>query len=313
MLSLIDRACDCLAQSGVVAIPTESVYGLAGDATDDAAIATIYAIKNRPSFNPLIVHTANLEQALAYGAFVPEALKLADAFWKPGHEAHRPLTLIVPLREGATPPLSRLATNNLPTVGIRVPNHPLTQALLQAYPHPLAAPSANLSTKVSATSADIVRATLGDRVPVILDGGMCTVGVESTIIDTTTHPFSVLRYGGTTLEDLSRVLDYAPHPAHLSDVIKAPGMLKKHYAPSLKVRINQTRPHAGAAFIGFGAHSFGPFNLSPRGDLNEAAARLFRLLFELDDPVRFNAIDVAPIPNEGLGRAINDRLERASA
>lgn len=311
--SVIERACECLAKSGVIAVPTESVYGLAGDATDDKAIAAIYAIKNRPAFNPLIVHTTGLTQALDYGLFGSDALKLAEAFWRPGQGGHRPLTLVVPLLETPQQTLSRLATNNLSTVGIRVPNHPLTQELLQAYPHPLAAPSANLSTQVSATSADIVRVTLGDRVPVILDGGACAVGVESTIIDTSVVPFSILRYGGTTVEEIAHVLGYVPQRACLGAAIKAPGMMKKHYAPSIKVRINQVVPHSGAAYLGFGNQAFGPFNLSPKGNLQEAAANLFRLLFELDDPSRFDAIDVAPIPNEGLGRAINDRLERASA
>lgn len=312
MPDLIAKACACLAQGGVVAIPTETVYGLAGDATQDAAIASIYALKNRPSFNPLIVHTAGLEQALTYGYFSEEALKLAQAFWHPLEERHRPLTLIVPVKP-ATPPLSRLATNGLPTVGIRVPQHPLTQALLQAYPYPLAAPSANRSTQVSATTAAIVRETLGSQVSVILDGGPCSVGVESTIIDTSVSPCTVLRYGGTSLEEIASVLGYAPQPAKLGEAIKAPGMLKKHYAPSLKVRINQTQPHEGAAYLGFGTYTFGPYTLSASGDLKEAAANLFRLLYELDDPQRFNAIDVAPIPDIGLGRAINDRLARASA
>lgn len=312
MTSLIEQACACLAQSGVVAIPTESVYGLAGDATDDKAIATIYAIKNRPAFNPLIVHTADLSQALEYGVFVSDALKLAHVFWAPGQIGHRPLTLVVPIRTNSVKPLSRLATNNLPTVGIRVPNHSLTQELLRAYSHPLAAPSANLSTQVSATTAAIVRATLGDRVPVILDGGPCLVGLESTIIDTSVTPFTVLRYGGTTIEEIANVLGYTPLSASLNEAIKAPGMLKKHYAPSIKVRTNQKSPHEGAAYLGFGSQAFGSFNLSPRGDLQEAAANLFRFLFELDDPAQFEAIDVAPIPNEGLGRAINDRLKRAS-
>ncbi|GHS93446.1 threonylcarbamoyl-AMP synthase [Alphaproteobacteria bacterium] len=308
--SQIQQAIASLNREGVVAIPTETVYGLAADASSDKAVAAIYAIKNRPVFNPLILHVEHGEQAFLFGDFSPEAQRLAKLFWQPGTPAHRPLTLIVPIRRGIS--LSKLATVGLETVGIRVPDHPLTQALLHRHGRPLFAPSANMSTKISATDASIVQETLGDKISCLLDGGPCRIGLESTILDTTIAPFSLLRYGGTTLEELTSVCGYAPKLSSPGSVMKAPGMLKKHYVPSLKLKMNQTEPKEGEAFLGFGQISFGPYNLSVSKDLREAAGNLFRFLYALDDPQRFSGIRVAPIPQEGLGWAINDRLERAS-
>lgn len=308
--SLLSEACRLLSEGLVVSIPTETVYGLAADATIDAGVARIYAIKERPTFNPLILHVANVERAFEWGLFSPMARHLARAFWSPGQPSHRPLTLVVPLLQSTS--ISKLVTAGLDTIAIRVPCHPLTTQLLNMYPRPLAAPSANLSTKISATTADIVQETLGDQVPLILDGGPCSVGVESTIVNTTQEPFTILRYGGTTVEELANVLGYAPQSV-TDGPIRAPGMMKKHYSPSLPVHLNRTQPTPGSAFLGFGDIAFGPYNLSPTGDLVEAAANLFRLLYELDDPSRFQAIDVAPIPAVGLGRAIRDRLDRAAA
>ena len=308
--SELEEACRFLANGDVVALPTETVYGLAADVTLDAAVAKIYAVKERPTFNPLILHAASCEKALSWGLFSPEAEHLARTFWHPGETGHRPLTLVVPLPKDS--PVSKLMTAGLPTIAIRVPSHPLTSELLKMYPHPLAAPSANPSTKISATTAHIVRETLGSKIPYIIDGGSCAVGVESTILDTTSAPCTILRYGGTTVEELASILGYAPQPAQHGP-IRAPGMMKKHYAPSLPVRLNQVQPTPGAAFLGFGDISFGPYNLSPEGDLVEAAANLFRMLYELDDPSRFQAIDVAPIRPEGMGLAILDRLSRAAS
>lgn len=312
MSELITRACQLLKDSQIVAIPTETVYGLAVDSTNDTAIATLYSTKKRPTFNPLILHVTSLEQALQYGEFSSEALLLAQKFWHPGTAAHRPLTLIVPVKRPSK--ISKLASSGLPTVGIRVPDHPLTQALLKAYPFPLAAPSANLSTQISATNAQIVRKTFDGIIPLILDGGSCRVGLESTIIDASLDaPCVILRYGGTTLEELKDVLGYQPAEAKIGETIKAPGMMKRHYAPSIPLHINQIDAHPNEAYLGFGAYNHGAYNLSADGNLIEATANLFRMLFELDDPARFTAINVAPIPMQGLGVAINDRLQRAAS
>ncbi|MDR0631432.1 MAG: threonylcarbamoyl-AMP synthase [Holosporales bacterium] len=308
MNNQLAAACACLARHDVVAIPTETVYGIAADATSDIAVAKIYTVKNRPSFNPLILHTSSTERAMEIGNFSAKAADLAQKIWDPSH--HKSVTLVVPLRRMD---ISKLATAGLSTVGIRVPNHPLTNKLLQSYPHPLAAPSANLSNQISATNAAIVRKSLGDRILCILDGGQCQVGLESTIIDTSVEPYTVLRLGGASLDDISDMLGYCPRLAPLGSAIKAPGMMKRYYAPSIPLYTDQTEPSDGDAFLGFGQCGEGPYNLSPSGNLVEAAANLFRLLFELDDPARFAAIRVAPIPNVGLGRAINDRLARASS
>lgn len=309
--NIIREACHHLYNSEVIAIPTETVYGLAADSTNDKAIASIYSIKNRPTFNPLIVHTANLSKALEYGHFSEDALKLAESFWKPGSSQHRPLTLIVNLPKNSK--ISKLSTTGLPTVGIRVPNHEITRELLETYPYPLSAPSANLSTQISATNVDIIQKTLGNKVPLIINGGPCQIGIESTIIDTSVTPFIILRYGGTTLEEISKILGYIPKIAKTGSLIKAPGMLKKHYAPSLKLRINQIQNKDGEVYLGFGSYDLSPYNLSKSGNLVEATANLFKMLYELDDPTQFSAINVAPIPLYGLGLAINDRLKRASA
>lgn len=307
----IEKACVLLRAGKIVAIPTETVYGMAVDATNDTAIATLYATKDRPTFNPLILHVHSFEQAQEYGVFSPEAARLAKHFWCPGTTRHRPLTLVVPTR--APSPISKLATAGLQTVGIRAPDHPLTHALLKAYPNPLAAPSANRSTHVSATDAARVRVEFGEEIPLVLDGGVCRIGVESTILDFSdpTACATLLRPGGATLEELEKILGYTPAPAPISEVIKAPGMMKRHYAPSIPLRRNCTEPCDGAAYLGFGEYSFGPYNLSPSGDLLEAAANLFRMLIQLDNPNTFSRIDVAPIPERGLGLAINDRLSRA--
>ena len=275
-----------------VAVPTETVYGLAADATSGEAVARIYQAKGRPSFNPLIVHVAHLDQALELGEFGDEARELARRHW-PG-----PLTLVVPLKSGA--PVASLVTAGLPSIGLRVPAHPAMQALLRAVRRPLAAPSANASGSISPTRAEHVRASLGGRIALILDGGPTERGLESTIVAATGGPLRLLRPGPITLDAVM-----AP-----GDRIEAPGQLASHYAPSKPLRLNAGDAAADEYLIGFGPVA-GEANLSESGDLTEAAARLFDLLHAADASPKAR-IAVAPIPHEGIGLAINDRLARAS-
>lgn len=276
-----------------VAVPTETVYGLAADATESAAVARIYEAKGRPAFNPLIVHVRNLEQAEAIGAFSEEARALAQAHW-PG-----PLTLVVPLKPVAA--VASLVTAGLPTIGIRVPAHPAMQTLLRAVGRPLAAPSANASGSVSPTRAEHVLASLGGRIPLILDAGPCERGIESTIVAATGGPLRLLRPGPIAM-------DVA---ADDSGTVEAPGQLASHYAPSKPLRLEATEAADDEYLIGFGAVP-GEATLSATGDLTEAAARLFDLLHQADASDR-PRIAVASVPDDGLGAAINDRLRRAAA
>ncbi len=276
-----------------VAVPTETVYGLAADATEGAAVARIYEAKGRPRFNPLIVHVRDLAEAEAIGEFSDEARALAQAHW-PG-----PLTFVVPLKPGAS--IASLVTAGLPSIGIRVPAHPVMQALLRLVGRPLAAPSANASGSISPTLAEHVLASLGGRIPLILDGGPCERGIESTIVAATGGPLRLLRPGPI-------MIDAAPSE---SGAIEAPGQLASHYAPSKPLRLDAAEAAEDEYLIGFGSVP-GDDSLSPAGDLVEAAARLFDLLHRADasDKPR---IAVAPIPRAGLGAAINDRLGRAAA
>ena len=276
-----------------VAIPTETVYGLAADATNAEAVARIYEAKRRPSFNPLIVHVADLSSAQAIGHFSDEALALAHEHW-PG-----PMTLVVPLREEA--PIAALVTAGLPSIGLRVPDHPAMQALLRACGRPLAAPSANASGEISPTRAEHVLKSLGGRIPLIIDGGATKRGIESTIIGATEGPLRLLRRGPVDVD------------AKLASgsTIEAPGQLASHYAPSKPLRLEATSAAADEYLIGFGEVA-GDESLSPSGDLVEAAARLFDLLHAADSSDK-RRIAVAPVPRSGLGAAINDRLSRAAA
>ncbi|MDR0632783.1 MAG: threonylcarbamoyl-AMP synthase [Holosporales bacterium] len=312
-MDTVQQACDLLQRGEVVVFPTESVYGLAADSTNDLAIASIYSIKGRPTFNPLIAHVSGLAKARRIGVFNDVAVKLAEAFWAPGTSHHRPLTIIVKMNSDAG--ISALSVAGLSTIGIRVPNHEITNALLDVYPNPLSAPSANITQQISATNAGIIRETLGNKVPLIIDGGQCCVGLESTIIDLSAPEgdAAILRYGGTSAEEIGEVIGYMPKHTAITDVIKAPGMAKRHYATRLPLKINQIEPRAGAAYLGFCEYDYGEYNLSKCGDLNEAAANLFKMLFELDNPLKYSEIRVAPVPARGIGLAINDRLERASA
>ena len=275
-----------------VAVPTETVYGLAADATNAEAVARIYQAKRRPSFNPLIVHVPDLAAARQVGEFGDEALALADEHW-PG-----PLTLVVPLRADAA--IASLVTAGLSTVGLRVPDHSAMQALLRACGHPLAAPSANASGAISPTRAEHVMKSLGGRISLIIDGGPTRRGIESTIVAATGGPLRLLRRGPIEIEA----------EAASGSAIEAPGQLPSHYAPSKPLRLNATEPADDEYLIGFAATA-GDSNLSQSGDLVEAASRLFELLHQADASSK-SRIAVAPVPIDGLGAAINDRLRRAA-
>ncbi|MDQ8757904.1 L-threonylcarbamoyladenylate synthase [Sphingosinicella sp. LHD-64] len=289
----VAEAARLIGEGQPVAVPTETVYGLAADATNGEAVARIYAAKGRPSFNPLIVHVRNLDQATEFTSFDEEACELATRYW-PG-----PLTLIVPLKENI--PIASLVTAGLATVAVRAPAHPAMQALLDAVGRPLAAPSANASGRISPTRADHVLASLGGRIPLIVDAGPTRHGIESTIVAATGGPLRLLRPGPIDLG-----LSVAA-----ARVIEAPGQLESHYAPEKPLRLDARAAEPGEWLIGFDAVA-GDVSLSPSGDLVEAAARLFALLHEADRQDR-PAIAVAPIPEQGLGAAINDRLRRAAA
>ncbi len=298
----VDGAARLIRAGRLVAFPTETVYGLGADATDDRAVAAVFAAKGRPSFNPLIIHIAGLAEALELVAMDARAEALARKFW-PG-----PLSLVCRRRAGC--PVSRLATAGLETVAVRVPDHPVALALLRAAARPIAAPSANRSGAVSPTTAAHVARSLGDGVDMILDGGPCPVGVESTVVDVC-GPFPVLlRPGGLPVEEIEAVLGPL-NPPDDETAPRSPGMLTRHYAPGRPLRTDALSARPGEAFLGFGVRD-GTLNLSPAGDLTEAAANLFAMLHALDRP-EHTAIAVAPVPETGLGRAINDRLRRGSA
>lgn len=298
---IIQNACRLWQDGEVVAIPTETVYGLAADAEQDAAVAKIFAIKGRPQFNPLILHVHSLEQLEDYAEITPLLLQAAAVFW-PG-----PLTFVLKRRPQAK--LSYLVTAGLDSVAVRLPAHPIALELLRAYGKPLAAPSANKSNSISPTSAADVATSFGNEIPLIIDGGSATIGLESTIIDLTMGIPIILRPGGVTFEALTAILGEIRY-AEAGAAVKAPGMLKRHYAPSIPLRLNSVEPYDSEAILGFGSMAC-HLNLSPSGDLQEAAANLFRMLRQLDNPI-YKGIAVAPIPNHDLGVAINDRLNRAA-
>ncbi len=300
----VAQAVAILQQDALVAFPTETVYGLGGDARSDKAVAGIYAAKGRPSFNPLIVHLPNLTAVERIADLGPNARKLAQAFW-PG-----PLTLVLPLRHKAG--LSPLVTAGLETVAVRVPAHPLAQQLLRAFGGPIAAPSANPSGRVSPTEARHVLDGLSGRIAAVLDGGPCQVGLESSIVLADPEPL-LLRPGGIPAEAIEDLLGQ-PVAAMLAEgKPTAPGQLASHYAPVAALRLNATDARDGEVLVGFGPVR-GDLSLSPSGDLVEAAARLFGLLREADRLAGTGGcIAFAPVPDHGLGRAINDRLRRAAA
>jgi len=305
-------AAACLADGGLVAFPTETVYGLGADATNSDAVARLYAAKGRPSFNPLIAHVADIEAARALARFTPEAERLAAAFW-PG-----PLTLVLERRDGC--PVSDLATAGLSSVALRVPDHPVAREILAAFGKPVVAPSANRSGHVSPTTADHVAGDLEGRIDLIVDGGPTSVGVESTIMSCLGRP-RLLRPGGVGREAIEAMLGHRlDAEEHHSDdeAPLAPGMLTSHYAPRASLRLNARDVTADEMLLAFGkplpgaAQAKAVLNLSERGDLIEAAANLFAHLRTLDESGA-TRIAVMPIPMEGLGEAINDRLRRAAA
>lgn len=308
----IVTAADLLRGGGLVAFPTETVYGLSADARNPRAVADLYAAKGRPSFNPLIAHVPDLAAATRHGVFDESALRLARAFW-PG-----PLTLVVPASEDCE--VCDLARAGLPTLALRVPAHPIARDLLEAFGAPLVGPSANRSGRVSPTSAEHVLADLDGRIDAVIDGGVCEVGVESTIVACLDGPPRLLRPGGISREEIEAVLGAPLADGAGGDPLAplAPGLLTSHYAPRATVRLGATRIEPGEAALTFGPPPPGieaaaaRVDLSPSGDLREAAANLFAALRTLDAsgaPV----IAVAPIPREGLGEAIADRLSRAAA
>jgi L-threonylcarbamoyladenylate synthase len=302
----VEAAARCLAAGGLVAFPTETVYGLGADAGNGESIARLYAAKGRPSFNPLIAHVADAAAARRIAHFDAAAEKLAAAFW-PG-----PLTLVLPKR--ADGGVADLALAGLDSLAVRVPAHPVARALLAAFKGPVVAPSANRSGHVSATSAAHVLADLSGRIDMVIDAGPCTVGLESTIVGLLGTP-TLLRPGGLPREQIERALGAPLAIAPQSLEIIAPGMLSSHYAPKTRLRLNAEAPRAGEALLAFGPASPAAgitLNLSPCGDLIEAAANLFSHLRALDASGA-SGIAVMKVPHEGLGEAINDRLARAAA
>lgn len=321
----VDNAVTLWREGGLVAFPTETVYGLGADATNSEAVARIYEVKARPQFNPLIVHVANASIAQRYVQWTPLAEKLAAKFW-PG-----PLTLV--LKKRLFGRVSDLVTNGGDTVAIRVPAHPAAQKLLQAFGGGIAAPSANRSGKISPTTAEHVHAELGKKVKLIIDGGPCTVGLESTVLDISTDTPVLLRPGSITRamlepivfeeEDKKKKKKETGHAARPElrmpdvdeEVLKSPGMMESHYAPATPMRLSVEEVMPGEALLAFGptplTGAFTTLNLSPTGNLVEAAANLFAYMRELDSEFH-TAIAVMPIPKEGLGEAIADRLRRAA-
>jgi L-threonylcarbamoyladenylate synthase len=289
----IAEAARLIAAGGIVAMPTETVYGLAADAANGEAVARIYEAKGRSAFNPLIVHVKDVEEAAEIAVLASDALTLAERHW-PG-----PLTLVLPLREDAL--IASLVTAGLPTVAIRSPAHPALQALLRAAGRPLAAPSANASGRISPTRAEHVLASLAGRIPLIVDAGPTAHGLESTIVALTGGPARLLRPGP---------IDLGLEPAKVAR-IESPGQLRSHYAPTKPLRLDATDRHGDEWLVGFGAIA-GDATLSASGDLIEAAANLFERLHEAEASAA-PAIAIAPVADTGLGAAINDRLRRAAA
>ena len=300
----IEKAAKLLQNGGVVAMPTETVYGLAANVYNSKAVANIFAIKGRPTFNPLISHIAEIDFLKEYAQTDERVMALAQKYW-PG-----PLTFV--LNRIDNNPALDLVSAGLRTITVRMPNHPVALKLIKKAGVPLAAPSANASQTMSPTTAEHVFESLGEKVDMILDGGACQVGVESTIIDVTGKEVVMLRAGGISLEELEKflgekVLISDGNP----DKPNSPGQLLKHYAPSHNFRINAETPNDGEFYIGFGNIS-SDINLSPSGDLREAASNLFAYLHLADKQVGIKGIAMAPIPNVEIGMAINDRIKRAA-
>lgn len=300
----IRAAVDLLKAGELVSFPTETVYGLGADALNDAAVQKIYALKGRPSNNPLICHVPSIEKAQEIAEIDARAYEMMHHFW-PGS-----ITFILPLK--AKSGVAKTVTAGLDTIAVRMPNSGLARRLLEAVGRPIAAPSANLSTQVTATTPMHVEKYFKDLF--ILADGQCSGGLESTILDLTVDVPTILREGLVTGRELSHILGQEVEVVAESKLLKAPGMMKLHYSPNLPVRLNVTQPQAGEAFITFGpvvGHYEGAYHLSPHGNLQEAAHKLYDALHMQDRPTDFTGIAVMPIPDEGVGRAINDRLRRA--
>lgn len=300
----IAEAAAVLRAGGLVAFPTETVYGLGADATNHRAVADLFAAKDRPRFNPLIAHVADAAAAERHVIFDARARTLAATFW-PG-----PLTLVLPRADDCA--VSLLASAGLDTLAVRVPDDPIASALLAATGCPIVAPSANRSGQVSPTTAEHVRESLGEAVAMILDGGPCRVGIESTVVDLSGPTPRLLRPGGVPAEAIEAQIGSLA-AVDAGDPVRAPGMLARHYAPERPLRLDAETGEPGEAFLGFGPHAAAAtLNLSAAGDVNEATANLFAMLRALDRSP-FTGIAVMPVPERGLGRAINDRLRRAAA
>lgn len=305
----INLAIELLKSGEPVVAPTDTVYGLFGDAKSDTAIKKIYEIKERPSFNPLIAHVSSVEMAEKLAYFNDYAHKLTRHFW---FDLKRPLTIVLSLKPESG--ISKHVTAGLDTIALRCPSHPLALELISAFGNPLAAPSANTSNHLSPTSADMVRADLGNKVKLILDGGVCSVGLESTILNMSQKPYTLLRHGAVTQSEIESVLNIKITVPSKTEKVIAPGMMLKHYSPYLPLRINVTDPYPDEAFIAFGKTDKPYFlNLSPTGDLAEVAKNLFDFLYKADNAGNFKRIAIMPIPNVGIGLAINDRLKRAAS
>ena len=297
----IDAAVSILRLGGLVAMPTETVYGLAADATNENAVLKIFKAKGRPAYNPLIIHVKNTRMAEEYTQWNDVAQTLAEKFW-PG-----PLTIVLPSRINSK--IAKTARASLPSIAVRMPNHPVALNILDQLDRPLAAPSANISGKISSTSADHVLKNLNKKIDAIIDGGSSSVGVESTIVTFQPQP-TILRAGAITPKAISNEIGSKIHHYDKKGPIIAPGQSKSHYAPNAKLRLNAIDWKQGEKKLGFGNVNC-DLNLSKDSSLTEAAQNLFNFLHLLDssDPI---TISVSPIPNEGIGLAINDRLRRAS-
>lgn len=318
----ITEAAKIIQDGGIVVLPTETVYGLGANALDDAAVAKIFAAKNRPAINPLIVHVEDVTAAKKLVEMDGRAQKVADYFW-PGA-----LTLILPHKNNSG--ISKLVTAGLETLAVRVPSHKIMQAVMKQAGVPIAAPSANNSGEPSATTPQHVAQSLGDNTPYILAAGQCDVGLESTVLDLTKDVPTLLRLGAVTQEDLQEILEHVDVDIYISDkprsIIKSPGQLLKHYAPNIPIRLSSVDVKAGEALLAFGSIKFMGIqggghvkdmpqesfrNLSENGDLEEAARNLFMMIRDLDKPEHI-AIAVMNIPDKGIGQAINERLRRAA-
>ena len=303
----IKQAAEIIQNGGLVAMPTETVYGLGANVYNPQAVADIFAAKGRPAFNPLISHIAELDFLKTYAQTDERVMALAKKYW-PG-----PLTFVLPRFQQDTDPAIDLACAGLRTITVRMPNHPVALELIKQSGVPIVAPSANKSQTISPTTARHVYESLGEKVDMILDGGPCSVGVESTIIDITGKHVVLLRAGGLSLEELEgflneKVLISRGNP----DLPSSPGQMLKHYAPTHPMRINAETPLPGEFFIGFGKVACANLNLSPSGDTKEAAANLFSYMRYADSQSGYTGIAMSPIPETGLGLAINDRIRRAA-